>query len=236
MKSRNFHGLNLTLIATVILFGATVAEGIEPSNKAEKRVVEAARVVDEIMAAPDKGIPEELLSNAHCVAVIPSMKQAGFVFGGRYGKGVMTCRHPQGAGWTGPSTVRLEGGSFGLQIGGSSTDVVLLVMNERGSEKLMQSKFTLGADASVAAGPVGRMAQAETDALMHAKILAYSRSRGIFAGLTLSGATLRPDNDDNWDLYGRRVEHAAILQGNVATPASGEVLGATLNKYSTREA
>ena len=231
MKSKNF------LIATLLfLSAATVAEGIEPTNKAAQRVAEAARVVDEIMAAPDKGIPEELLSNAHCVAVIPSMKQGGFIFGARYGKGVMTCRNPQGSGWTGPSTVRLEGGSFGLQIGGSATDVVLLVMNERGSEKLMQSKFTLGADASVAAGPVGRMAQAETDALMHAKILAYSRSRGVFAGLTLNGATLRPDNDDNRDLYGRRVEHAAILQGSVATPASGEVLGATLNKYSTREA
>jgi len=224
------------LMAAAIFFGAaTVAKGIEPQNKAAQRVVEAARVVDEIMAAPDKGIPRELLANANCVAVIPSMKQAGFVFGGRYGKGVMTCRHPQGFGWTGPSTVRLEGGSFGLQIGGSATDVVLLVMNERGSEKLMRSKFTLGADASVAAGPVGRTAQAQTDALMHAKILAYSRSRGVFAGLVLEGATLRPDDDDNRILYGRSVEHAAILEGHVATPQSGEVLGATLNKYSTRE-
>ena len=224
------------LIAVMILFGATVAEGIEPKSKVVQRVEEAARVVDEIMAAPDKGIPRELLANANCVAVIPSMKQAGFVFGGRYGKGVMTCRHPQGFGWTGPSTVRLEGGSFGLQIGGSATDVVLLVMNERGSEKLMRSKFTLGADASVAAGPVGRTAQAQTDALMHAKILAYSRSRGLFAGLVLEGATLRPDDDDNRSLYGRSVEHAAILKGSVVAPPSTGALAATLNKYSTREA
>jgi SH3 domain-containing YSC84-like protein 1 len=224
------------MLAISMLLTVTTASAIEPTTKAAQRVVEAARVVDEIMAAPDKGIPRELLANANCVAVIPSMKQAGFVFGARYGKGVMTCRQPQGSGWTGPSTIRLEGGSFGLQIGGSATDIVLLVMNERGSEKLMRSKFTLGADASVAAGPVGRMAQAETDALMHAKILAYSRSRGLFAGVTLNGATLRPDDDDNWSLYGRRVEHAAILEGHIAVPQAGELLGATLNKYSTREA
>ena len=230
MKSANL------LIATLFLFGATVAQGIEPTTKVVQRVEESARVLDEIMAAPDKGIPRELLANANCVAVIPSMKQAGFVFGGRYGKGVMTCRHPQGFGWTGPSTVRLEGGSFGLQIGGSATDVVLLVMNERGSEKLMRSKFTLGADAAVAAGPVGRMAQAQTDALMHAKILAYSRSRGVFAGLVLEGATLRPDDDDNRRLYGRSVEHEAILKGQVAALPSTGVLAATLNKYSAREA
>jgi lipid-binding SYLF domain-containing protein len=225
------------LMVAMILFGAaTLAQGIEPKAKVVERVEESARVLDEIMAAPDKGIPRELLSKANCVAVIPSMKQAGFVFGGRYGKGVMTCRHPRGFGWTGPSTVRLEGGSFGLQIGGSATDVVLLVMNERGSEKLMRSKFTLGVDASVAAGPVGRMAQAETDALMHAKILSYSRSRGVFAGLTLNGATLRPDDDDNRSLYGRGVQHSAILEGEVAAPSSTGVLAATLNKYSAREA
>jgi lipid-binding SYLF domain-containing protein len=229
MKLRNL------LFILVVALGVSKLEAIEPS-KAAQRVSEAARVVDEIMTAPDKGIPRELLSNAHCVAVIPSMKQGGFVFGARYGKGVMTCRSPRGLGWTGPSTVRLEGGSFGLQIGGSATDIVLLVMNERGAEKLMQSKFTLGADASVAAGPVGRMTQAETDAFMHAKILAYSRSRGLFAGLVLKGATLRPDDDDNRSLYGRAVAHEAILQSEIAPPRSGEVLGATLNKYSTREA
>jgi len=228
MKLRKF--LSVLIVALSVLN----AEAIEP-NKAAQRVNEAARVVDEIMAAPDKGIPSELLSNAHCVAIIPSMKQGGFVFGARYGKGVMTCRASQGVGWTGPSTVRLEGGSFGLQIGGSATDIVLLVMNERGAEKLMRSKFTLGADASVVAGPVGRTVQAETDALMHAQILAYSRSRGIFAGLVVSGATLRPDDQDNRSLYGREVVHDAILQGRVAVPSSGEILGATLNKYSTRE-
>jgi lipid-binding SYLF domain-containing protein len=227
--------VNVTL-ALLMLLGAKGAGAIEPTNKPAQRVAEAARVVDEIMGAPDQGIPRDLLAHANCVAVIPSMKQGGFIFGARYGKGVMTCRNPHGSGWTGPSTVRLEGGSFGLQIGGSATDVVLLVMNERGSEKLMNSKFTLGADASVAAGPVGRMVQAETDALMHAKILAYSRSRGLFAGVTLNGATLRPDHDDNRSLYGRSVDHAAILEGAVPVPQSGEVLGVTLNKYSTREA
>jgi lipid-binding SYLF domain-containing protein len=228
-KTANF------LIAALILFGVTAAEANGPKNKAEQRVDEAARVIDEIMTAPDQGIPRELLSEAHCVAVIPSMKQAGFVVGGQYGKGVMTCRHPQGSGWTGPSTVRMEGGSFGLQIGASETDVVLLVMNERGAEKLMESKFTLGADASVAAGPVGRTAEAGTDALMHAKILAYSRSRGLFAGIKLDGATLRPDEDENRELYGRSVDHKAILNGQAAAPPSGNALAATLNKYSTQE-
>ena len=228
--------MKLHNLLPVLILGLTVLnlKAIEPSKPAQ-RVNEAARVVDEIMAAADKGIPRELLSHAHCVAVIPSMKQGGFIFGGRYGKGVMTCRAAKGIGWTGPSTVRLEGGSFGLQIGGSATDVVLLVMNERGAEKLMTSKFTLGADASVAAGPVGRMAQAETDALMHAQVLAYSRSRGLFAGLVLKGATLRPDDDDNRSLYGRPVTHEAILKSRIAVPQSGEVLGATLNKYSARE-
>jgi lipid-binding SYLF domain-containing protein len=225
--------LAITLLVTAVWVSEVRA--IEPNNETAVRVKESARVLDEIMAAPDKGIPRELLSNARCVAIIPSMKQGAFVFGARYGKGVMTCRASKGVGRTGPSTVRLEGGSFGFQIGGSATDVVLLIMNERGAEKLMQSKFTIGLDASVVAGPVGRTVQAETDALMHAQILAYSRSRGIFAGLSVSGATLSPADQDNRDLYGREVAHKAILQSRVAVPSSGEILGATLNKYSTRE-
>jgi lipid-binding SYLF domain-containing protein len=187
------------------------------------------------MAAPDKGIPRDLLSKAHCVAVIPSLKKGGFVFGAQYGKGVVSCRGEGGRGWTGPSTVRIEGGSFGFQIGGSATDLVLLVMNERGAEELMKSKFTLGGNASVAAGPVGREAKAGTDALMNAKILGYSRSRGIFAGAALEGATLRSDNADNRRLYGRAVEHKEILLGKVAVPSSASVLVQTLNRYSSHE-
>jgi lipid-binding SYLF domain-containing protein len=223
------------LLTALMLLGNRAAVAEDSKNEATERVAEAAKVMDEIMMAPDKGIPRDLLADAHCVAIIPSMKQGGFIFGAQYGKGVITCRHPQGSGWTGPSTVRIEGGSWGAQIGGAATDVVLLVMNEEGAEKLMDSKFTLGADAAVAAGPVGRKVEAETDAQLEAKILAYSRSKGVFAGITLGGATLRPDEDDNRALYGRDVEHKAILAGNVAGPPSVGVLAATLNKYSTKE-
>ena len=228
--------MKLHIFVAVLFASLSVASAraIEP-NKPAERVQEAARVINEIMTAPDKGIPRELLSKAHCVAVIPSMKSGGFIFGARYGKGVMTCRGEGGIGWTGPSTVRLEGGSFGLQIGGSATDLVLLVMNERGAEKLMKSEFTLGGDATVAAGPVGRSVQAETDALMHAEILAYSRSRGLFAGAVVQGATLRSDDTDNRRLYGRAVEHEKILQGRVGIPPSAHGLINTLNEYSARE-
>jgi SH3 domain-containing YSC84-like protein 1 len=227
------------IFTALMLFGSWTALAEEPKkdskNEAAERVAEAAKVMDEIMMTPDKGIPRELLADAHCVGIIPSMKQGGFVFGAQYGKGVMTCRHPKGTGWTGPSTVRIEGGSWGAQIGGAATDVVLLVMNQEGAEKLMDSKFTLGAEAGVAAGPVGRKVDADTDAQLEAKILAYSRSKGAFAGITLGGSTLRPDEDDNRALYGREVEHKAILAGNVAAPPSASILSETLNKYSTKE-
>ncbi len=161
------------------------------------RVGEAKTVVEEIMAAPDNGIPRDLLNNAHCVVVVPAVKRGGFIVGAQYGKGVATCRQPNGTGWTGPSTIRMEGGSFGLQIGGGEMDVVMMVMNQTGAEKLMKSEFTIGGEGAAMAGPVGRSATAETDAYMHAEILSYSRTRGIFAGIVLKGATLRSDDDDN---------------------------------------
>ena len=204
-------------------------------NKATQRVDRAARVLGEIMEIKDKSIPRELLSKAHCVAVIPGLKRAGFGFGGKYGIGVMSCRGKDGKGWSGPSTVRVEGGSFGLQIGGSSSDVVLLMMNEGGKKKLIQSKFTLGGDASVAAGPVGRTAQAQTDAQMRAEILAYSRSRGIFAGVSIEGATLRPDHDANRKIYGRDISARQILMAEIPAPESCQRLIATLTKYSGSE-
>ena len=204
-------------------------------NKATQRVDRAARVLGEIMEIKDKSIPRELLSKAHCVAVIPGLKRAGFGFGGKYGIGVMSCRGKDGKGWSGPSTVRVEGGSFGLQIGGSSSDVVLLMMNEWGKKKLIQSKFTLGGDASVAAGPVGRTAQAQTDAQMRAEILAYSRSRGIFAGVSIEGATLRPDHDANRKIYGRDISARQILMAEIPAPESCQRLIATLTKYSGSE-
>ena len=202
-------------------------------NKAVERCDNAARVLDEIMGAKDSAIPQDLLGKAQCVAIIPGVKKAGLGFGGKYGKGVLNCRGKGNKGWTGPSTVRIEGGSFGLQIGGSSTDVVLLVMNERGAEKLIQSKFTLGADAAVAGGPVGRTATAQTDAQMHAEILSYSRSRGVFAGISLEGATLRPDHDANLRIYSKEVEPKQILSGDIPAPESTQNLLATLSKYSS---
>lgn len=200
-----------------------------------KRLDAAATVFSEVMQTPDKAIPQELLDKAHCIAVIPGMKKGAFIFGAKYGKGFLSCRKNSGVGWTGPGAVRIEGGSFGLQIGGSETDVILLVMNERGAQRLLSSKFTLGGDAEVAAGPVGRTATAQTDAYMTAEILSWSRSRGVFAGVSLQGATLRQDLDDNRDLYGRTLENKEIITQEMAPPKPAERLISLLNKYSSRK-
>jgi lipid-binding SYLF domain-containing protein len=192
-------------------------------------------VFSEIMAAPDKGIPQDLLEKAHCIVIVPDLKTAAFVFGGKYGKGYLSCRNTSGMGWSAPGTVRIEGGSVGFQIGGSSTDLIMLVMTERGSQKLLESKFTLGAEGSVAAGPVGRTATAQTDAQMHADILSWSRSQGLFAGLALQGATLRQDLDDNATLYGKKIENREIVTGGVLAPRGAARLLAVLNRYSLKE-
>lgn len=204
-------------------------------NEPVKRLDESAAVFSEIMATPDKGIPEELLSNAHCIVIVPNLKTGAFIVGGKYGKGYVSCRSKVGPGWSAPATVRIEGGSVGFQIGGSTTDLIMLVMNARGAEKLMESKFTLGAEGSVAAGPVGRTATAQTDAQMHAEILSWSRSQGLFAGLALEGATLRQDLDDNATLYGKKLENKTILTTRVRTPKAAARLLGLLNKYSARE-
>jgi lipid-binding SYLF domain-containing protein len=205
------------------------------ADEAVERLTNSQKVFEEVMATPDKGIPTDLLAKAHCVVIVPALKKGGFIVGGQYGVGVASCRKTQGQGWTGPSTVRLEGGSFGLQIGGGETDVIMLVMNQSGAEKLMKSKFTLGGEGSAMAGPVGRSASAQTDAMMHAEILSYSRSRGAFAGVTLNGSTLRPDDGDNKKVYGKEVKHEDILQGRVPAPATANDLIATLTKYSAAE-
>lgn len=207
----------------------------DKGEESAKRLNESATVFTEIMATPDKGIPDELLEKAHCIVIVPSMKTAAFVVGGKYGKGYMSCRNPRGAGWSAPGTVRIEGGSVGFQIGGSETDLVMLVMNAGGKNKLLQSKFTLGGEGSVAAGPVGRTATAQTDAQMHAEILSWSRSQGLFAGIALTGATLRQDLDDNADLYGKKMENSQIVSGSVHTPKSATHLIGLLNRYSFRE-
>jgi SH3 domain-containing YSC84-like protein 1 len=204
-------------------------------NEGLKRLNEAAAVFSEVMAIPDKGIPQEMLANAHCIVIVPSLKTAAFVVGGKYGKGYVSCRNKSGTGWSAPGTVRIEGGSVGFQIGGSTTDLIMLVMNARGADKLLSSKFTLGAEGSVAAGPVGRTATAQTDAQMKAEILSWSRSQGLFAGLALEGATLRQDLDDNAALYGKKLENREIVTTGVRVPKAAARLIALLNKYSARE-
>ena len=199
----------------------------------QERLRASATVMNEIMQAPDKGIPQDLFDKADCVIVIPGMKKGAFVVGGEYGKGFAECREGTRSGWGGPSAVKLEGGSVGFQIGGESTDLILLVMNKKGMDKLMGDKFALGADASVAAGPVGRTASAETNVRMDAEILAWSRSKGVFAGLALKGGVLKPDKDDNRTLYGRDVMAHDILSGTVKAPADGHALSAALGKYSS---
>jgi lipid-binding SYLF domain-containing protein len=176
-----------------------------------------------------------LLEKAHCIVIVPSVKTAAFIVGAKYGKGFLSCRDKSGVGWSAPAAIRIEGGSVGFQIGASETDLILLVMSERGADKLLQSKFTLGAEASVAAGPVGRTATAQTDAQMHAEILSWSRSQGLFAGVALEGATLREDLDDNAALYGSKLENRDIVTNGRSAPDSGAPLIALLNKYSAHE-
>ena len=198
-----------------------------------RRLDESAQVLNEIMGAPDKGIPEDLLEKAHCVVIVPGLKKAAFIFGGKYGKGFISCR--EGNGWSAPGAVRIEGGSVGFQVGGSETDVVMLVTNETGAKKLLSSQFTLGGEGEVAAGPVGRSAAAQTDAKFTAEILAWSRARGVFAGIALQGATLRQDLDDNQALYGKRMDNIDIVKTKVAFPRSAAKLQALLRKYSPHE-
>lgn len=202
--------------------------------KAAERLSDAGAVLSEVMASPDKGIPQDLLAKAQCVVVIPGMKKAAFVVGAEYGRGFAECRKADGMGWSAPAAVRMEGGSVGFQIGGSDTDLILLVMNQRGMQRLLGDKFTLGADASLAAGPVGRTASADTDVAMSAEILAWSRSKGLFAGVSLKGATMRQDVDRNAELYGRKMNNREVLMGSVTAPAAADGLNSELNKYSAR--
>ena len=188
MKLKRLIRLGIACLSAGVLSAGVLYAG----ESAATRLKASAEVLTEIMATPDKGIPQELLENSECIVIVPGMKKAAFIVGGNYGRGFMLCRQPSGSGWSAPAGVKVEGGSVGFQIGGSETDVIMLVMNKRGAEKLLSSKFTLGADASVAAGPVGRTSSADTDLKMHAEILTYSRSRGVFAGVSLDGATSGP--------------------------------------------
>jgi len=207
----------------------------DENSKTAERLDDAASLFSEVMSAPDKSIPQDLLAKAQCIVLVPGLKKAAFGIGGKYGRGFAVCRAGGGMGWGPPAAVRVEGGGVGFQIGISSTDVILLVMNQRGMKKLSTSKFTIGADATAAAGPVGRNATAQTDALMTAEILSWSRSRGLFAGISLDGATLRNDLDENQAMYGQRWTSKQILGSGAKPPATASKLLAELNKYSPRK-
>jgi len=204
-------------------------------SDAAKRLQAAADAFTEVMNTPDKTIPQDLLDKAQCLVIVPGLKSGAFLIGGKYGKGFVSCRKSAGVGWSAPAAIRVEGGSFGLQIGGTETDVFMLVMNRKGMQRLLTTKFTLGGDASAAAGPVGRDTEAQTDAAMTAEILTWSRQRGLFAGISLSGATLRQDDDWDKELYGRDIKNREILTTNVAPPAAAGELMKDLNKYSSRK-
>jgi len=222
----------MILAAAVGITSLLAGEG---SDATSNRLHEAATVFGEVMATPDKSIPQDLLERAHCIVIVPSMKKGAFIVGAKYGKGFISCRRAGNTGWSAPGAMRVEGGSFGFQIGGSETDVIMLVMNARGADRLLSSKFTLGAEGSVAAGPVGRSASADTDAKMTAEILSWSRSRGVFAGISLQGATLREDLDDNAALYGSKLSNRELVGKWHPAPTSGGELLRMLNKFSPHE-
>src|SRR5580692_8452259 len=198
--------------------------------KVDDRLDASADALTDSLRASDKGIPQDLLDKARCIVVVPGMKKAGFIFGADYGRGFAVCRH--NGGWSAPAAMRMEGGSFGFQIGASETDVVLLVMNAGGMKHLLSDKFTIGGDASAAAGPIGRDASAQTDAMMNAEMLSYSRSHGLFAGISLEGATLRPDGETNHVLYGRDATNREILTGDFKTPAAAHRFERALRRES----
>jgi lipid-binding SYLF domain-containing protein len=235
MKLTKYLAAALLLIGPAIYAAPAPAASAKDKDKDESsRLENAGTVIDEILNVPDN-IPQDLLEKARCVIVLPSVLKAAFVVGGSYGRGVMVCRtgeHFRGP-WGAPVMMALEGGSVGLQIGGQATDFVILVMNDRGAESILKSKVKLGADAAIAAGPKGRDAQANTDATLRAEMLSYSRSRGVFAGVSLEGSTLRPDGDANRKLYGRDVSPAEIItESKVEAPEAAHKLISRLQRAS----
>jgi SH3 domain-containing YSC84-like protein 1 len=220
----------VAILAIVITPAIASTNAQEPELSPDKRLQSAAMSFREVMNEPDKGIPRDLYDKARCVVIIPGVKKGAFIVGGKYGRGFVSCRRNSGRFGT-PAAIRIEGGSYGLQIGASSTDVFMLIMNEGGMKKLLSDKFTIGGEAEAAAGPVGRDTSANTDVLLHAEILSWSRSRGLFAGLSLDGSTLRPDAEEDEKLYGQKVSNQEILQGDLKTPAGARALVAELNHY-----
>ena len=219
-------------ILAVAAFLSPAIFGADRAIKVADRLEASAETLTNLMRAADKGIPQELIDKARCVVVIPGMKKAGFIFGAEEGRGFAVCRREGGSGWSAPAAMRTEGGSFGFQIGASETDIVLLVMNDGGMRHLLSDKFTLGGDASIAAGPIGRETTAQTDVMMNAEMLSYSRSRGLFAGISLQGATLRPDGETNRELYGRDATNREILTGDFKTPEAARRFEHALHRES----
>lgn len=219
----------------VLAVAATLSPALFAATEADKRLDAAADLVTDMMNASDKGIPQDLLNRSECVVLIPGLKKAAFVLGAKFGRGFAMCRRASGTGWTAPAAIRVEGGSLGFQIGASEQDVLLLIMNESGMKRLLADKFTVGAEMTAAAGPVGRDATAQTDAVMRAEMLSYSRSRGLFAGISLQGATLRPDADANEEMYGKPLTNKEIIMGDVKPPAAAERLENLMDRNSVRK-
>ncbi len=219
----------LTILLSACALLATSAFADSRKDKLDGRLKSAATVLEQVMATPDKSIPSGILSDATCVAVVPAYKKAAFILGGQYGQGVVTCRTENG--WSAPAFIQFAGGSFGWQIGGQSTDLILIAVNQKGFQDLLHSKIKLGADASVAAGPVGRSAQAATNLTMHSELLSYSRNRGVFAGIDLGGTTVTQNTDDTRAFYGTNIPFSAILKGSTATPADAQPFVRTVAKY-----
>jgi SH3 domain-containing YSC84-like protein 1 len=220
------------ILAIAGSISSTAGFAADREVKVDDRLDASADTLTEMMNAPDKGPPHDLIDKARCVVVVPGMKKAGFIFGAQYGRGFAVCRQGGGVGWSAPAAMRVEGGSVGFQIGVSDTDIVILVMNDGGMKHLLSDKFTIGGDATAAAGPIGRDVSAQTDILMRAEMLSYSRSHGLFAGISLAGATLRPDGETNTELYGRESTNREILSGDLKTPTVAAKFEEALNRDS----
>jgi lipid-binding SYLF domain-containing protein len=229
------HSVTTSILLALLVAGAAGLT-IASSNRSDDtaRIQQSARVFHEIMATPDKAIPQELLESAKCIAIVPGEKQLAFIVGGKYGKGLVTCRTPKG--WSAPAFLAVSGGSYGLQLGGSSTDIVMIFRSRSGLQSLLSDKFRIGAGATAAAGPVGRHASADTDIKLKAEILTYARSRGVFAGVSLNGAVVEPDQTGNAALYGPKARTKEIVDGEVPVPAVAHLLTSEISRYTRQQA
>lgn len=235
MKRSNGVPRFVVVLSTIVLLFSAMgwsADEDQDRSEIEKRIEASAKVLTEVMATPDKAIPNKVLSDAKCIAVIPNVVKIAVGFGGSHGKGIATCRTPNG--WSAPAPITITGGSWGLQLGGQAVDLVMVIMNDQGMQHLLSSKFKLGADASAAAGPVGRDAAADTDWKMKAEVLTYSRARGIFAGIDLNGAAVTQDKDETRVLYGKFIPFSEILSGKVEPPRGTEAFLSAVSKFTSQ--